>query len=487
MIRSKFLRHHSPLARKATLWTVIFSSILTLILTSWHLYHDYKLDLNSIDSNLDLIQRVHLESIAASLWATNQDQLDLELDGILRLRDMHYASVKEGDHIWAEAGQLTSTNIVKREFPIVRVHRGERRTIGVLSVVATLDGVYERLLESALIIFGSNAVKTFFVAGFMLFLFQRLVTRHVHQLANQVSNTRTDEKIQLTGRPNKTTERDELDELVIALNQMRQRIAQHHADLEGRVSERTAQLEATNKELESFCYAVSHDLRTPLRAMDGFSRVLEEDVGPRLSNIERNYLQRIRSASHRMGQLIDDLLRLSRLTRTELEYKSVNLSGLVEDIIAPLKTSDPTRSAEFDLSSNLQVQGDEGLLRTALENLLGNAWKYTSKRTHTQIKFGADQSTGETVYYVKDNGAGFDMRYAGKLFGAFQRLHDAREFQGTGIGLATTQRIIARHGGRIWAEAHPDAGANFYFTLGTHNTISQPQRNSTEPTEKPLP
>lgn len=487
MIISKFLRHHSPLARKATMWTVIFSSILTLVLTSWHLYHNYQLDINSIDTNLDLIHHVHLESIAASLWATNQDQLDLELDGILRLRDMHYASVKEGDHIWAEAGQLTSTNIVKRELPIVRNHRGEKRTIGVLSVVATLDGVYERLLESALIIFGSNAVKTFFVAGFMLFLFQRLVTRHVHQLANQVTNTRTDEEIQLTGRPSNTTERDELDELVTALNQMRQRLVQHHADLEGRVSERTAQLEASNKELESFCYAVSHDLRTPLRAMDGFSRVLEEDIGPRLTNIERNYLQRIRSATHRMGQLIDDLLRLSRLTRTELEYKSVNLSGLVEDIIVPLKISDPTRSAEFDLSSNIQVQGDEGLLRTALENLLGNAWKYTSKRAHAQIQFGAEQSNGETVYYVKDNGAGFDMRYASKLFSPFQRMHDALEFQGSGIGLATTQRIIARHGGRIWAEAHPDVGANFYFTLGTHNTNNQPQRNSTEPTEKPLP
>lgn len=239
-----------------------------------------------------------------------------------------------------------------------------------------------------------------------------------------------------------------------------------NAELEQRVDQRTAQLEAANKELEAFSYSVSHDLRTPLRGIDGFSLALLEDYGPALDGAAQDYLQRIRQGSQRMGQLIDDLLNLSRLTRGELDRQIVDLSGMVQAIAAELKRSEPERPAQFSIAPNQIVNADARLIRAMLENLLGNAWKFTAKKPETQIEFGVQpQADGSKIYFVRDNGAGFDMAYAGKLFGAFQRLHSPQEFPGTGIGLATVQRIVNRHGGRIWAEGEVDAGAVFYFTL----------------------
>jgi PAS domain S-box-containing protein len=227
----------------------------------------------------------------------------------------------------------------------------------------------------------------------------------------------------------------------------------------------TQQLEAANRELESFAYSVSHDLRAPLRAIDGFSRAIEEDYQQQLDEQGKDYLQRVRSASQRMGQLIDDILNLSRLTRGAMQYQAVDLSALAHEILEELREQSPERQVKITITPDLTVQGDPTLLRAAMTNLLGNAWKFSSQRSLTRIKFGVDEQQDSRVYYVKDNGAGFDMAFADKLFGAFQRLHKAREFPGTGIGLATVQRIIHRHGGKIWAESTPDQGATFFFTL----------------------
>jgi len=240
---------------------------------------------------------------------------------------------------------------------------------------------------------------------------------------------------------------------------------QLNAELERRVAERTAQLESTNKELEAFSYSVSHDLRAPLRALDGFSQALQADYAPVLDQEGQDFLQRIRAGSQRMGQLIDDLLRLSQLTRAEMHYKSVDLSELAQKIIGDLRESQPERSVEIVIQSSLVVMGDERLLRAMLQNLLGNAWKFTSKTTHARIEFSMTSPNGTPIYFVRDNGAGFDMAYSDKLFGAFQRLHRSNEFEGTGIGLATVQRIIHRHGGRIWAEGKVNQGATFYFSF----------------------
>ncbi len=236
-------------------------------------------------------------------------------------------------------------------------------------------------------------------------------------------------------------------------------------ELERRVAERTGALLSANRELEAFSYSVSHDLRAPLRAINGFSRLIEEECAGQLDETGRHYLDRVRSGAERMGALIDDLLALSRLSRQEMKTGPVNLSALAAGIARELEAGEPGRRVEWQIAADVTAKGDAGLLAAALQNLLGNAWKYSSKRERSRIEFGAGEENGQPVYFVRDNGAGFDMAYADKLFGAFQRLHAPDEFPGTGIGLATVARIVQRHGGTIRAESAPDRGATFRFTL----------------------
>lgn len=245
-----------------------------------------------------------------------------------------------------------------------------------------------------------------------------------------------------------------------------QQIKQLNQDLERRVKERTAQLEIANKELEAFSYSVSHDLRAPLRSIDGFSLALLECYGEQLDDKGKHYLQRVRNASQRMGELIDDLLLLARVTRSEMHCQTVNLSEIVQAIAHNLQHAQPERIVKFIVAPQVTAQGDPRLLRIAFENLLNNAWKFTSKKSDPTIEFGTlSQQDNTTVYFVRDNGAGFDQTYATNLFGAFQRLHTVDEFPGTGIGLATVKRIVHRHEGRVWANGAVEQGATFYFTL----------------------
>ena len=241
-----------------------------------------------------------------------------------------------------------------------------------------------------------------------------------------------------------------------------EKIKQLNADLEARA----IQLEATNKELEAFSYSVSHDLRAPLRTIDGFSLAILEDYGEQLNDEGRNYLMRIRTAAQRMAQLIDDLLNLSRVTRAPLSPEPTNLSTVAEHIVQELQQTEPNRIVEFSITPNIVANSDPRLMKVVLENLLNNAWKFTSKQEFARIEFGAkNDPTHGHIYFVRDNGAGFDMAYVNKLFGAFQRLHTSSEFPGIGIGLAIVQRIINRHGGRVWAEGEVNKGAVFCFTL----------------------
>jgi PAS domain S-box-containing protein len=235
--------------------------------------------------------------------------------------------------------------------------------------------------------------------------------------------------------------------------------------LEEDLKRKTVELEALNKELESFSYSVSHDLRAPLRSIDGFSQVLLEDYAENLNTQGKDYLQRVRTASQRMAEIIDALLELSRVIRSELQLEQVNLSEMAQKIAIGLQERQPERQVEFIITPGLIINGDARLLKLVLENLIGNAWKFTGKQPHAKIEFGVTDPEAESVFFVRDNGVGFDIAYADKLFSAFRRLHSADEFSGIGIGLATVKRIIHRHGGRVWAEGEVGKGATFYFTL----------------------
>jgi PAS domain S-box-containing protein len=231
------------------------------------------------------------------------------------------------------------------------------------------------------------------------------------------------------------------------------------------LKQRASQLEAANKELEAFSYSVSHDLRAPLRSIDGFSQALLEDHGQSLPPDGRKHLERVRAAAQRMAILIDDLLALSRVSRTPPQLRLINLSEIAHEITSVLSENEPKRKVTFTIMPNLMVNGDPRLMRIVFENLLGNAWKFTSKCEHSVIEFGQKQRTKERTFFIRDNGAGFNMAYADKLFGVFQRLHSISDYPGTGIGLATVQRIVTIHGGRIWADSKEGKGATFYFTI----------------------
>ncbi|MGO9836015.1 MAG: sensor histidine kinase [Polyangiaceae bacterium] len=263
------------------------------------------------------------------------------------------------------------------------------------------------------------------------------------------------------GEPIPTAGRDELADLARDANAMAASLDRHISD---RMRIESA-LKASNQELEAFSYSVAHDLRAPLRGINGYSRALVEDYGTLLDAEAHDYLDRIVAATERMGELIDALLSLSRVTRVDFRREAVNLSRLADAVVTQLRASQPERAIDFVNEEKVVAQGDAPLLRALLENLIGNAWKFTGARPGARISFGVEDRDGTPVYYVRDNGAGFDMAYAQKLFAPFQRLHTEREFAGTGIGLATVQRIVNRHGGRVWADGRVGQGATFHFTL----------------------
>ena len=362
------------------------------------------------------------------------------------------------------------------------VEEAGSQRLGTLYLASDLGAIYDTFRLSGVI--GLAVMAVALLAAYLLSrILQGTISQPILALAETAKavSTRQDYSVRAP-----KLGADELGALTDAFNQMLGRIAEqkdelqrYAADLERRVAERThelqerneslrrnaAELLAANTELDAFAYSVSHDLRAPLRSIDGFSQVLLEDYAARLDEAGRESLHRVRAASQRMGTLIDDLLKLARVTRAEMRTEDVDLSGMARDIAAELQRATPEREVEFAIAPGLKAWGDARLLRVALDNLLRNSWKYTAKRPGPRVEFASVEANGGRAFMVRDNGAGFDMKYADKLFGVFQRLHSAADFEGTGIGLATVRRIITRHGGRIWAEGAVDQGATFYFTL----------------------
>ena len=254
---------------------------------------------------------------------------------------------------------------------------------------------------------------------------------------------------------------DEVDGIILGLNMLGEELNRRGVEIRHLIGE----LKTANKELESFAYSVAHDLRAPLRGIGGFSQALLEDYGNVLDGEGKEYLQDIRGATHRMGELIDDLLQLSKVMKGDLHRENVDLSKIAHKLVSAIQKSAPQRKVDFVITDGLEANGDSNLLEAVLANLFDNAFKFTSKHAQARIEFAKTLKNGKPIFFIKDDGAGFDMAYVNKLFGTFERLHSEEEFSGTGIGLATVQRIIHRHGGRVWAEGELEKGAIFYFSI----------------------
>ncbi len=343
------------------------------------------------------------------------------------------------------------------------------RRLGAIYIRSNLTPISQRR-NQFLRIFGAVLLACMITALLLSALFRRSVADPITELAETARTVSREKNYSLRVKP--IVAKDELATLITAFNEMLTQIQARdaalrtaRAELEQRVQERTKQLVAANRDLESFSYSVSHDLRGPLEIVNGMSFIIMQQYGREIGPGLKDCLERIQGAAKRMEQLIEDLLNLARVNKTEMHREPVDLSAMVRRIADELRQREPQRAVEIVIASGASVQGDAQLLRVAMENLLGNAWKYSSNKSPSQIEFGVRNSDGGQVFFVKDNGAGFDPRSAQRLFQPFQRLHPISEFPGTGVGLATVQRIIQKHGGNIWAEGAVGVGATFSFTL----------------------
>ncbi|WP_161539614.1 sensor histidine kinase [Paramagnetospirillum kuznetsovii] len=479
----------------------MFSTAVTLATTVFELYVDYRGQIQEIRDRFGDVENANLGSLGGAMWSLDTDQLQLQIEGIKRLPDMQYLEVREVGRslkrrVMVSVGERGVGPVLTQEFPIVYADSKDRsteQTIGVLYMEATLTGVYNRLVDKAVVILISQGVKTFLVSMFILYIVYRLVTRHLIAIAGYVGrfNLNVTQPLALTRhRPSKEDELDrmvgafnsmssglreayhqlrdvnaELEEDIAARRKAEEEVTRLNAELEQRVRQRTAELEASNKELDAFTYSVSHDLRAPLRRIEGFGQILDTEYSGSLDERFGHYLTRIRAGARDMAEMIDSFLQLSRSTRSELTVEPINLSDIAHKVASRLREKDPQRSVSIEIAPDLMTKGDRRLMDAVLENLLGNAWKYSRHNKSATISFGTEMAEGRLVYVVRDNGAGFDMNYLDRLFMPFSRLHRAEEFEGTGIGLATVLRILARHGGRIWAEGAIGKGAVFRFTL----------------------
>lgn len=350
---------------------------------------------------------------------------------------------------------------------LVRRITSEGKPVGFVCLRASLAEIDRRLRRYALIALGVLLVSLV-AANVVSSAFRRSVAEPIIQLAEAAQ--RISHEKNYTTKVNPPAEQNELAVLVNSFNEMVSELHKTHDELEQRVLERTRELVSANRELEAFSYSVSHDLRGPLDAINGFSYLLLERFGTGLGAQQRQLVENIRESSRRMTGLIDDLLNLSRVTSSAMSSETVDLSALSRSVVEELRSGSPQRKVEFVAADKAEVTGDARLLRILMDNLLRNAWKYTSRHERARIEFGVGHQDGRTVYFVRDDGSGFDTRAANRLFQPFQRLHSSAEFPGNGIGLATVQRIVRRHGGEVWAEAEIEKGATFFFTLNSQRS-----------------
>lgn len=584
------------IARRLILAMVLFSSLITLVVTAIQLYRDYNRDLILIDSQLKQIQDVHIRSIAGSLWLLDEKGMQILVDGIMQLPDVLFVEVVDGERVWASAGTKPSRKMILREFPLTYTHLGQEQVIGTMTAVATLERVYQRLIDKTVDILVSNAIRTFLVAGFILLLFYFLVTRHLIDIAAFLRNQNLDresEPLRLERKPGK---QDELDLVVNELNQMRESLRRSFAklrqseamyrelydtmsqgvvyyDAEGsvisannaaleilgltleqlqgseplphdwktihedgrafrhnyhpamkalrtgrsiqdvlmgvyhtedrayrwilvsaepqfrpgedqpyqvysnftniterkRASQEREQLieelEIKNRELERFVYTISHELKTPLVTIAGFSGILANDIEEGDKNRLTSHLSHITSGVETMSVLLDELLELSRVGRIINTPETVSMRELIREVANMVERQAAERGVKIEISPDMpDVVGDRIRLREVFQNLTENAIKFSCNRPDARVKVGWREDESEAVFYVQDNGLGIDPAYHEKIFGLFERLDP--QIEGTGVGLALVQRIMEEHGGRIWVESDGSGnGSTFCFTV----------------------
>jgi len=603
MTHSFFGKQHG-IARRLLIAVILMSTAMTIFTSAYQLYSNYQRYVNQIHVRFDEVKKIHLKNLSSRLWTADLEALKANLKEISILPDIQYMAIDEHSQLIYSIGKRLEKDTITKVFPITYRHRSKTINIGTLTVQATLKNAYKQVFDQILDIVVSNAIKTFFLAGFIFFIFNHLITRHLETMsdfAEKLDINRLDHKLALNRTTGKRKKPDELDILVKAFSTMQQNLSQsidklqdseshykqlvetttaipweldlstsrftyvgpqaanvlgypitdwyendfwknhihpddsdfslnsfveatkevrehefeyrmltadgrtvwirddvkvifdssnnpkslqgykfditerklaelelekHRNNLEKMIAERTTELVASNKELEAFAYSVSHDLRAPLRSIDGFSQILLEEVSEQIDSFGLEYLNRIRKAAQLMGQIINDLLLMSRVTRKELNLTHVNLATLANDTAERLKESSD-RDVKFKFEEDLIINADPTLAAIIIENLLGNAWKYSKKEARTTIELGTTQKFGKPFFFVKDNGIGFNMDYVDKIFQPFQRLHSNSEFEGTGIGLANVTRVIQRHGGEIFAESKEGEGATFYFNFST--------------------
>jgi signal transduction histidine kinase len=361
-------------------------------------------------------------------------------------------------------GKIEQYQFAGRRLTLARQITSEGKPIGFVYLKANLREVNQRLRRYALIACVVLLIS-WFAAILVSAAFRRSVAQPIVQLANVAQQISRNKDYTMRVAPRASN--DEVTTLIRSFNEMLQELHKSHDELEQRVADRTRDLLSANRELEAFAYSVSHDLRGPLDAINGYSYILLNQRRD-LDAQTRDLVGDIRSSGKRMMELIDDLLNLSRVSSTAMVEETVDLSAMAHSITEDLYRSSPERKVEFVAPETQEVHGDARLLRIAMENLLRNAWKYTSHHERARIQFGEFERDGRATYFVRDDGSGFDPRSASRLFQPFQRLHSKEEFPGNGIGLATVRRIIQRHGGEVWAEGAIEKGATFYFTLGSN-------------------
>jgi signal transduction histidine kinase len=475
-----------PIAHKLTRMNMLVSGVALLLACSAFIGYDLITFRQGAVRNLAIqAQIIGVNSVSALLFndprAANDTVSALNaspnilsagvytLDGRPFAQYQRNANVKLPTSPAIPPGETEAHRFQGEKLELSRMILFQGKPVGIVYMQSDRSGVNTRLERYVLIAAMVWAVSIL-CALLVSSVFRSGIALPITQLAETARVVSREKNFSVRAAP--TSERGEIAMLIEAFNEMLkeiqerdERLRKAREELEQRVLERTAQLEVANHELESFSYSVSHDLRAPLRSIDGFSQALLEDCADKLDDNGKDCLNRVRSASQRMALLIDDLLNLARVARSEVRREKVDLTAVAKAVAKELQQGEPGRQVEFVIGEGLNAEGDSLLLRLALQNLLGNAWKYTSRHDCGRIEFGLDQNGAHPVYFVRDDGAGFDPRYKNRLFGVFQRLHGAGEFPGTGVGLATVQKIVRRHGGEIWAEGAIEKGATFYFSL----------------------